>query len=81
MIMKTVSIFSSCESVFTGNNFPLFVREELFYFHASSARQSLNKYNVKPLKRDTKRSYEPISIEGCLEVVLVTSSTSIPCWH
>ena len=80
MIMETLSIFSSCESVFTGNSFPLFVREELFYFHPS-ARQSLIKHNVKPLYRDTKGSYEPISIEGCLEVVLVTSSTSIPCWH
>jgi len=81
MIMKTVSIFSNCESVFTGNSFPLFVPEELVYFHVSSARQSLIKYNVKPHYRDTKRSYEPISIEGCLEEVLVTSSTSIPCWH
>ena len=81
MIMEALSIFSSCESVFTGNSFSLFVPEELFYFHVSSARQSLIKYNVKPLYRDTKRSYEPISIEGCLEVVLVTSSTSIPCWH
>ena len=43
MIMETLSKFSSCTSVFTGNSFPLFVREELFYFHASSARQSLIK--------------------------------------
>ena len=32
MIMEALSIFSSCESVFTGNSFSLFVPEELFYF-------------------------------------------------
>ena len=29
IIMETLSIFSSFESVLTGNSFPLFVREEL----------------------------------------------------